>query len=376
MVFSSIPVYVDPPNWHQQPNHHPLGGTTAGSENPHELPPLPPPPSLTHVCGAGSISGVGGGGGGPGSIRPSSMSDRARLAKIPQPETALKCPRCESTNTKFCYFNNYSLTQPRHFCKTCRRYWTRGGALRSVPVGGGCRRNKKTKSNSSSSSSRSKSPVATGDHIQTGSNSITNNSSNHMMGNTPHLLSQLPPSTHQSLPFLASSIPSLGRYGVAGNMGLNFNEIQQEQSDHHHHHMGFQFHQIAGGNNMNNLSGGILGGDHNNQWRNSNLQQIPFLGGTGFESSTSTGLYPFQTGDQGVDHQATTDPMVGNNSRVNTEQLPPPVKTEDNHGLTLTRPSLGTTISAETNNSQFWGGNLNAWTDLSGLNSSSTSHLL
>ncbi|XP_068339487.1 dof zinc finger protein DOF2.4-like isoform X3 [Pyrus communis] len=333
MVFSSIPVYVDPPNWHQQPNYHPLGGTTAGSENPHEFPPLPPPPSLTHVCGAGSISGVGGG---PGSIRPSSMSDRARLAKIPQPETALKCPRCESTNTKFCYFNNYSLTQPRHFCKTCRRYWTRGGALRSVPVGGGCRRNKKTKSNSSSSS-RSKSPVATGDHIQT-----------------------------------ASSIPSLGRYGVAGNMGLNFNEIQQEQTDHHHHHMGFQFHQIAGGNNMNNLSGGILGGDHNNQWRNSNLQQIPFLVGTGFESSTSTGLYPFQTGDQGVDHQATTDPMVGNNSRVNTEQLPPPVKTEDNHGLTFT----STPISAETNNSQFWGGNLNAWTDLSGLNSSSTSHLL
>ncbi|XP_068339486.1 dof zinc finger protein DOF3.6-like isoform X2 [Pyrus communis] len=341
MVFSSIPVYVDPPNWHQQPNYHPLGG---------------------------SISGVGGG---PGSIRPSSMSDRARLAKIPQPETALKCPRCESTNTKFCYFNNYSLTQPRHFCKTCRRYWTRGGALRSVPVGGGCRRNKKTKSNSSSSS-RSKSPVATGDHIQTGSNSITNNSSNHMIGNTPHHLTQLPPSTHQSLPFLASSIPSLGRYGVAGNMGLNFNEIQQEQTDHHHHHMGFQFHQIAGGNNMNNLSGGILGGDHNNQWRNSNLQQIPFLVGTGFESSTSTGLYPFQTGDQGVDHQATTDPMVGNNSRVNTEQLPPPVKTEDNHGLTFT----STPISAETNNSQFWGGNLNAWTDLSGLNSSSTSHLL
>ncbi|XP_028757099.1 dof zinc finger protein DOF2.4-like [Neltuma alba] len=79
------------------------------------------------------------------SIRPGSMADRARLAKIPPPEAALKCPRCESTNTKFCYFNNYSLSQPRHFCKTCRRYWTRGGALRNVPVGGGCRRNKKTK---------------------------------------------------------------------------------------------------------------------------------------------------------------------------------------------------------------------------------------
>ncbi|XP_072999649.1 dof zinc finger protein DOF2.4-like [Typha latifolia] len=61
----------------------------------------------------------------------------------PPHEQALKCPRCESTNTKFCYYNNYSLSQPRYFCKTCRRYWTKGGSLRNVPVGGGCRRNKR-----------------------------------------------------------------------------------------------------------------------------------------------------------------------------------------------------------------------------------------
>lgn len=54
----------------------------------------------------------------------------------------LRCPRCDSANTKFCYYNNYNLTQPRHFCKTCRRYWTKGGALRNVPIGGGCRKNK------------------------------------------------------------------------------------------------------------------------------------------------------------------------------------------------------------------------------------------
>ncbi|CAM8900343.1 unnamed protein product [Rhodiola kirilowii] len=52
----------------------------------------------------------------------------------------LKCPRCDSANTKFCYYNNYSLSQPRHFCKACKRYWTRGGTLRNVPVGGGCRK--------------------------------------------------------------------------------------------------------------------------------------------------------------------------------------------------------------------------------------------
>ncbi|XP_039141380.1 dof zinc finger protein 2-like [Dioscorea cayenensis subsp. rotundata] len=64
----------------------------------------------------------------------------------PQKEQALNCPRCNSINTKFCYYNNYSLTQPRYFCKTCRRYWTEGGSLRNVPVGGGSRKNKRTTS--------------------------------------------------------------------------------------------------------------------------------------------------------------------------------------------------------------------------------------
>ncbi|XP_020968478.1 dof zinc finger protein DOF1.4 isoform X1 [Arachis ipaensis] len=58
-------------------------------------------------------------------------------------EGGVKCPRCDSSNTKFCYYNNYSLSQPRHFCKACKRYWTRGGTLRNVPVGGGSRKNKR-----------------------------------------------------------------------------------------------------------------------------------------------------------------------------------------------------------------------------------------
>lgn len=74
---------------------------------------------------------------------PPSLLERGGLK--PQPEKALKCPRCESTNTKFCYYNNYSLSQPRYFCKTCRRYWTKGGTLRNVPVGGSCRKNKRVK---------------------------------------------------------------------------------------------------------------------------------------------------------------------------------------------------------------------------------------
>ncbi|KAL1827619.1 hypothetical protein ACET3Z_006031 [Daucus carota] len=73
----------------------------------------------------------------------------------PQDQQAQKCPRCDSSNTKFCYYNNYSLTQPRYFCKSCRRYWTKGGTLRNVPVGGGCRKNNKRSSSSSSNSSAS-----------------------------------------------------------------------------------------------------------------------------------------------------------------------------------------------------------------------------
>ncbi|CAA7410043.1 unnamed protein product [Spirodela intermedia] len=77
--------------------------------------------------------------------------------QFPQEERHLKCPRCESTNTKFCYYNNYNLSQPRHFCKDCRRYWTKGGALRKVPVGGATR---KTSSKRSSAAAAAVPPSA------------------------------------------------------------------------------------------------------------------------------------------------------------------------------------------------------------------------
>ena len=81
-------------------------------------------------------------------------SGSRKTATTRPPEQGLNCPRCDSPNTKFCYYNNYSLTQPRHFCKTCRRYWTKGGALRNVPIGGGCRKNKKVKSSRLSGDSK------------------------------------------------------------------------------------------------------------------------------------------------------------------------------------------------------------------------------
>ncbi|CAI8616565.1 unnamed protein product [Vicia faba] len=337
MVFSSIQGYVDPPNWHhQQPNHH---HQQNGSDNAQLLPPLPP--QVGGNTGASSGSAMG-------SIRPGSMADRARLAKIPPPEPALKCPRCDSINTKFCYFNNYSLTQPRHFCKTCRRYWTRGGALRNVPVGGGCRRNnKKNKSN------RSKSPTPTNSHEKQTSSSSAIPSHHELIGH------QLPQQI-SNLPFMASMQNHLSRYVVGNvNMGL-------ANSDH----MGFQI--GVGNGNWNSpsvsASTAVGGGDGGGggvgveQWRN--LQQFPFM--NTFESNSS-GNNSYHL--QGETIETATTGFVGDhiasNSRVVVNQEPP-VKREENRGLNSLRNSLG--VSEHNNQQQYY-----SWNDLSG---SSTTHLL
>ncbi|PHT45912.1 Dof zinc finger protein DOF1.7 [Capsicum baccatum] len=85
---------------------------------------------------------------------PSSLIYSQIKPQFPDQEV-LKCPRCDSINTKFCYYNNYNLSQPRHFCKNCKRYWTKGGILRNIPVGGSSRKNSKRSSSSSSCSKQS-----------------------------------------------------------------------------------------------------------------------------------------------------------------------------------------------------------------------------
>lgn len=89
------------------------GESTAPTPTPTPSPPPPPPPAPSTTQQAT----VGGG-------------------------EPLPCPRCGSRETKFCYFNNYNVNQPRHFCRACHRYWTAGGAIRNVPVGSGRRKNR------------------------------------------------------------------------------------------------------------------------------------------------------------------------------------------------------------------------------------------
>ncbi|KAF8089019.1 hypothetical protein N665_0520s0017 [Sinapis alba] len=176
MVFSSIQAYLDSSNWQQAPpSNYNQSGAGASETGGHGLSPQLQSQSQPQSNGNG----------GSGSIRPGSMVDRARQANVAMPEAALKCPRCESTNTKFCYFNNYSLTQPRHFCKSCRRYWTRGGTLRNVPVGGGYRRNRRTKSNNNSTAT-SFSSAASGN-----ASTISAILSSNYGGNRESILSQI-----------------------------------------------------------------------------------------------------------------------------------------------------------------------------------------
>ncbi|KAK7394487.1 hypothetical protein VNO78_15016 [Psophocarpus tetragonolobus] len=73
-------------------------------------------------------------------------TSNAQDKNLKKPDKILPCPRCNSMDTKFCYYNNYNVNQPRHFCKNCQRYWTAGGTMRNVPVGAGRRKNKSSAS--------------------------------------------------------------------------------------------------------------------------------------------------------------------------------------------------------------------------------------
>ncbi|KAL7114085.1 hypothetical protein ACP275_04G098400 [Erythranthe tilingii] len=105
-------------------------------------------------------------------------SEQANL-QFPEQEYP-KCPRCDSADTKFCYYNNYNLSQPRYLCKSCKRYWTKGGALRNIPVGGGGGRKtaaaKRTSSSVATSASAAKRPGSAA--LVSASNDTSNSSNN------------------------------------------------------------------------------------------------------------------------------------------------------------------------------------------------------
>ncbi|CAN6312346.1 unnamed protein product [Urochloa humidicola] len=145
-------------------------GTDGGSKEAHDyhykqqqLPRLPGAPlaPLSDMSAEASSASPGDGSASSSSwVKPGCMMELARLAKIPQPASGLMCPRCRSTETKFCYYNNYSLSQPRHFCKTYRRYWTHGGTLRDLPFSSSIRRRRGRNKSSSNDKHNTSSKLA------------------------------------------------------------------------------------------------------------------------------------------------------------------------------------------------------------------------
>ncbi|CAN6325558.1 unnamed protein product [Urochloa humidicola] len=160
--------------------------------------------------------------------RQQQAADRPR----PEQEKGLLCPRCPSTNTKFCYYNNYSVTQPRYFCKACRRYWTLGGTLRSVPVGGGCRKKNKQQQNKKKT---------------------TDDISQHLMM-MPTATAPMPPDFPNVLPtFMSSTNPTGGLPSFAGTSFLDMLPFLQTPPS-----FGVMLqHGHAAGMTMGDLQGGI-----------------------------------------------------------------------------------------------------------------------
>ncbi|KAJ4869212.1 Dof zinc finger protein DOF2.5 [Raphanus sativus] len=100
-----------------------------------------------------------------------------------------------------------ALTQPRYFCKGCRRYWTEGGSLRNVPVGGSSKKNKRPSSSSSNI-------------LQTTPSSLG--------------LSTTLPDLNPPILF-SNQIPNKSK---ESSQDLNLLSFPVMQDQHHHHHRG------------------------------------------------------------------------------------------------------------------------------------------
>ncbi|KAL2340692.1 hypothetical protein Fmac_008632 [Flemingia macrophylla] len=205
-----------------------------------------------HSLGGGRFFGGGGGGGGGG--------DRRLRTHHQNHQQPLKCPRCDSLNTKFCYYNNYNLSQPRHFCKNCRRYWTKGGVLRNVPVGGGCRKSKrssKPKTNNPSSSMETAQPAAWStppppEPRERNSNSHSSSESSTLTVAATEAMSA--PTSNNS--FLRDNVKMFGNPNPSLDAGPIFSEIGSFTSlmASNNEPLGFGFGNNASASNNNNTA--------------------------------------------------------------------------------------------------------------------------
>lgn len=217
-------------------------------------------------------------------------------------------------------------------------------------MGGGCRRNKRSKGTSSS-----KSPASNSSSTSTSTGSLPSNTT------SAH---QPPPP--DAIGFMTNQVPSL--------------RLMPPLHPHHHHLTDFSDMGLNYGLNYAAMGSGG-GGDHEGnmdqyyQWR---LQQFPFMAAGGFDPSPPPPPLP-QTG---LFDEAASSYLRPRTAGFSANQLANSVKMEDHHHhhhrndddntaeMNLSRQLLGLN-----NENQYWSssvGNANAWTDLSGFNSSST----
>lgn len=280
------------------------------------------------------------------------------------------------------------------------RYWTRGGALRSVPVGGGCRRNKRSSNSNKSNNNNNNNSKSPASSTSTDGHQGTNNS-----GSTSTISSHSnsfsgPTSAGSLLGLMNPQIPPLRFMSPLG----------QFSSDHHHHHhhhftpsnhMNLNFStscgNVLGGttegmilNNNNNLLGAGAGADvgvgvgiggvgsllssgNLEHWRMQ--QQFPnFLGG--FDPTS----YPFQGGvHEAVQFLGGESTSQISRPKISTSMLNQmaSVKMEDNNNNNQDQSALSRQLLGIQGNNENWNTNASAWSDLSAsFSSSSTSNAL
>ncbi|KAJ6672395.1 DOF ZINC FINGER PROTEIN DOF1.4-RELATED [Salix viminalis] len=91
--------------------------------------------------------------------------------------------------------------------QACRRYWTKGGTLRNIPVGGGCRKNKKVSKKSNDQSVNQMNPGSSSSHN--------------------------PTDLHLSFPELEALAGSSRNYDFMGNGDLSMVSGLGDMSHHH-----------------------------------------------------------------------------------------------------------------------------------------------
>eukprot|EP00793_Prasinoderma_coloniale_P000760 PRCOL_00003910-RA len=176
----------------------------------------------------GADGGAGGGKAAAGAVAEGAAAakDDAGDAKpdLPKPDKPAVCPRCKSTDTKFCYYNNYNIKQPRHLCRSCQRYWTAGGTLRNVPVGAGRRKSK----------SAAKAEKAAAESAAAAAIAAAANAAAHAQAQVQHAAAaQVTPASIAQMPGTVASVPQMPMgmgAGVLPTPAAMFNAAQAIQA--------------------------------------------------------------------------------------------------------------------------------------------------